>query len=325
MNQEQELHVVIGASGASGSAVVRALLQKGKRVRTVNRRKQSNLSEGIEQVQGDITDPAQARLLCQEASVVYFCANAPYTRWATDFPPLLDGAIEGTASAGAKLVFADNLYMYGEVESPLTEDLPTHPASRKGKVRAQMAKTLLEAHKSGKVRATIGRASDYYGPGVLGSITGSGLFGAVLQGKVARWPGRLDVPHSLTFIDDFARGLVMLGEREEALGEVWHIPTAEPLTGEQFLQMVFEEAGLPPKIGTYSRPVVTIASWFSPMTRETLEMLYQFERPFILDSSKYCNTFGDLKPTAHREAIGQTLEWYRKYLGEADPRTGLPR
>ncbi len=325
MSQEQELHVVIGASGASGSAVVRALLQKGKRVRAVNRRKQSHLSEGIEQVQGDIADPVQARLLCQEASVVYFCANAPYTRWATDFPPLLDGAIEGAACTGAKLVFADNLYMYGEVSGPLTEDLPAHPVSRKGLVRAQMAQTLLAAHKSGNVRATIGRASDYYGPGVLGSIAGSGLFGAVLQGKVARWPGRLDVPHSLTCIDDFARGLITLGAREEALGEVWHIPTAEPLTGRQFLQLLFEEAGLPPKIGTYSRPVVTIASWFSPMIRETLEMLYQFETPFILDGSKYCNAFGDLKPAAHREAIAQTLAWYRKSLGEADPGTRSPR
>jgi nucleoside-diphosphate-sugar epimerase len=176
-----------------------------------------------------------------------------------------------------------------------------------------VANRLMRAHKSGKVWATIGRAADVYGPGVINSVAGAHLFRAVLNGKRAMWFGNLDIPHSLTFVDDFARGLVTLSEHEDAPGEIWHIPTAEPLTGRQFIQITCDEAHRTVQMDAFNRPIMTVMSIFSPHVRELLDTLYQFEAPFILDTSKYRRTFGDMPATPHREAIYQTLEWFRHH------------
>jgi len=309
MSSQDELHVIFGASGGIGNTVVRELARRGKRVRGVARSGKANVPAGVEMVKGDASDPASAREVCRGASVVYNCANAPYGEWPAKFPQMMAGILEGAASAGAKLVFADNLYMYGKVSGPLTETMPYRAAGKKGRTRILMTQMLMDAHESGRLRATIGRASDYYGPGVIN--TAINQFPAVLAGKTAMWVGSLDTPHSLTYIDDFAKGLVTLGERDEALGQVWHIPCAEPLTGRQFLQMVFEEAGLPPKIGVYRRPMMLLVSPFMPLAREALETLYQFEAPFVLDGGKFARAFGEGTITPHGEAIRQTLKWFR--------------
>jgi nucleoside-diphosphate-sugar epimerase len=125
------------------------------------------------------------------------------------------------------------------------------------------------------------------------------------------WIGRLDAPHSLSYAGDVARGLITLGEHDEALGGIWHIPAAEALTGRQFLQLVFEEAGLPPKIGVRTRAMMRLVSPFMPVAREALETLYQFEAPFVVDGGKFMRAFG-FAPTPHREAIRQTLTWFRE-------------
>ena len=314
MTENKELHVVIGASGGLGNAVVRELVDRRKLVRAVNRSGKADVPDGVEVVKGDVTDNKTARQVCQGATVVYNCANPPYTKWPEMFPPILDGIIEGAASAEAKLVFGDNLYMYGPVEGPISEDLPYNAAGRKGKTRAQMAKTLMEAHKSGKVRATIGRASAFFGPGVINSSMGEQVFGATLRGKKVKVLGNLDVPHTYTFVRDFGKGLVTLGEREEAIGKIWHIPSAETLTTRQFLELIFEEAGKTPKVMAAPRFLVKMMGLFNPIMRELKEMLYEFEKPYIVDHSKYKNIFGE-DTTPHREAIRQTLDWYRKHPG----------
>ena len=162
MTSNSELHVIFGI-GPLGSAVMRELVAHGKRVHMVNRSGHGSLPEGVELYGGDASDLSFTREVCKGASVVYNCANPPYPKWAELFPPLQDGIIEGAAAAGAKLVSAENLYMYGAVGGPITEDLPYAATSRTGRTRARMAEALLAAHESGKVRATIGRASDFTG------------------------------------------------------------------------------------------------------------------------------------------------------------------
>jgi nucleoside-diphosphate-sugar epimerase len=258
----------------------------------------------------------EARRACQGATVVYFCANPPYHRWAMDFPPLLEGAIAGASAAGAKLVSAANLYIYAPTSLPLTEDLPWAPVTRKGAVRKQMDERVLAAHQSGQVRATIGRASDYYGPEGHNSTTGDRFFGQLLGGKPVQWLGQLDVPHTLSYLDDFAHGLVTLGERDEALGQAWHIPAAEPLTGRQYIALAAEVAKVPPKVANVSPVLLRVAGLFSPVIRETVEMAYEFEEPFIMDGAKFTRAFGGT-PTAHREALADTIAWYTSYLQSA--------
>jgi len=306
-----ELHVIFG-TGPLGKAVMRELVKKDKRVRMVNRSGKANVPAGVEVVTGNATDPASTREASKDAAIVYNCVNAPYTDWPHLFPPMQAGIIEGAAAAGAKLIVAENLYMYGPVRGKLTEDLPYKPTARKGRVRAQMAEALMEAHHNGTVRVAIGRASDFFGPEVLGSAVGARVFYPALAGKPIQLLGNLDVRHTYTFIDDFGKGLVMLGERDEALGQAWHIPSAETLITRQFVQMVFEEAGQPAKMSSAPGIVIRGMGLFMPMMRELVEMLYEFEEPFVVAHSKYEQCFGT-DTTPHREAIRRTLDWYRQH------------
>lgn len=305
---KDELHVVIGASGGIGNAIIQELAVRRKQVRGVNRSGIAEVPEGVEMVKGDVADPTSARSVCKEAAVVYHCANPPLNEWSRLFPSITEGIIEGAASAGAKLVFCDNLFMYGPVSEPIREDLPYNATGGKGRIRAEAATTIMEAHKSGKIRATIGRASDYYGPR---SGMGQYLFGPILMGEAVTVFGNPDVPHTYTYSLDFARGLILLGEREEALGETWHIPSAETLTTRQFFELAFEVAGKPPKFNIISRSVVEAQASENPMMREIEEILYQTEEPFIMDHSKFEGAFGG-DTTQHREGIQQTLEWLRR-------------
>ncbi len=304
-----EQHVIFG-TGPVGMAVMRALVAKRKRVTMVSRSGRAQAPEGVQVLKGDATDPAVTRQLCAGATVVYNCTNAPYTDWPARFPPLQAGILEGAAAAGAKLISAENVYMYGPTDKPLTEDIPYSAHTRKGMVRAQMAQALLEAHRSGKVRVAIGRASDFYGPGAVDSTAGERLFVPALAGKRVLLLGTLDAPHTFTFIDDFGQGLVTLGERDEALGQAWHIPNAATVTTRSFLQQVFEETGQPFNATTAPGFVVRAMGLLNPMMRELAEMLYEFDRPFIVDHSKYARAFGD-HSTPLPEAIRRTVAWFR--------------
>jgi nucleoside-diphosphate-sugar epimerase len=314
-----ELHVVIGASGGTGSAIVRELVAQGKRVRGVNHSGHANFPFDIELLKADAADSTQMREVCQGATVVYNCVNPPFTQWRELFPAVMEATIAGAAAANAKLVFADDTWMYGKVNQPMTEELPSRPVSNKGVLRAWLAEMLLAAHSKGQVQAVIGRGGELYGP-LVESVLGQNLFGAALSGKRAMWFGHLDLPLTPLFIDDFARGLVTLAEHDEAIGQVWHIPTAEPITGREFVHLIFEEVGRVPKVTALSSKVVKALGLFWPLAREGAEMIYQFEQPFVIDSSKYQSAFGEAAVTSYREGIRQTIDWYRTQSQSSEPR-----
>jgi nucleoside-diphosphate-sugar epimerase len=312
MTDHGELHVIFG-TGPVGMAVMDALIQRGRRrVRMVNRSGRARVPEGVEVVRGDATDEAFAREASEGASVVYFALNPPYDKWPELFPPLQAGVIEGAASAGAKLVAMENLYMYGPTGGrPLTEDLPYAPNTRKGSVRAIMSEELMEAHTSGRVRVAIGRASDSFGPRVLVSAAGEQVFGRAVDGKSAQLAGDPDQPHTYTYAPDVGRGLVILGEREEALGQAWHLPSPETLTTREFVEMIFEEVGKPARVQAAPKILLRAIGLFNPAIRETIEMLYEFEEPFVVDHSKFEEAFGE-QATPLRESIRGTVRWYRE-------------
>jgi nucleoside-diphosphate-sugar epimerase len=305
-------HVVLGAGGGTGSAVVRELAARGLRARAATRRGTTDAPDGVEQLAADIGSTEGARQACEGAAVVYHCAQPPYTKWAELFPPMTRAVLDGAAAAGAKLVFADNLYVYGPPDGPMTEESPQRAEGKKGRTRIEMADAVLSAHADGRLRSTIGRSSDYYGARGTASTVGENIMKPALSGKRVRWLGSLDQPHTLNYLEDMARALVTLGERDESDGQVWHLPAAEPLTGRQFLALLFEAVGSPPRIGVASRPMIRIAGLFNSLLRELNETLYQFERPFISDASKFQRTFGPFDPTPHPEAVMRTVEWFRR-------------
>lgn len=304
-------HVVFGATGAIGGAVVGELARAGRQVRAVSRGGQA--PDGAQGIAADASDRAQAAGAAAGASVIYHCASPPYTQWPELFP-ILTGSILGAAeSSGAKLVFADNLYAYGPVDGPLREDLPAAARGPKGRIRAEMAAQLLAAHREGRARVVIGRASDYYGPHGTDSTAGETVFGRILAGKKPQWTGRLDQPHTFHYLPDIAGGLVVLADRWEADGQVWHLPAAEPLTAQQFFDLIGTAAGQPAPVhaSIASPALLAVAGVFSPLLREMRETTYQFRAPFVIDASKFEAAFGQLEPTAHLDAVRRTIAWYR--------------
>lgn len=311
MATPSSLHVVLGATGGVGQAVVQALATQGARVRAVNRSGRAQVPPGVEAMAGDLTNRESTLTVCQGATVVYHCAGLPYNQWATSLPVMLDNIIAAASATGATLVYTDNCYMYAPTAQPLTEQSLQAPVTRKGKLRKQLAETVLAAHVQGMIRATIGRAADFYGPGVRTSAVGEQFFTAVLAGKRVPWLGKLDVPHALTFVDDFARGLIVLGEHEQALGQVWHMPTAKALTGQQYITLASEAAGVAAKALAVSRLLLWIVGLTNAVLRESKELLYEFNEPFLIDGSKYAQAFGGT-PTPHQEAMRRTVAWYRQ-------------
>ena len=309
-----DIHVVFG-TGPLGMAVMSALIRRNKHVRMVNRSGKEGLPGSVELTSGDAYNPEFTRQVTNGAAVVYQCAQPGYTRWVKEFPPLQKSILEGAASNNSKLIVAENLYMYGEVKGPITEDLPFLAKTRKGKVRTEMTNTLMEAHHAGKVQVAIARGSDFFGPGVLGSSLGERTLIPALKGKSAELGGSLDQPHSYTYIDDFGEAMAILGEREEALGEAWHVPNPPTLTQRQLISLFFEEIGIPPKMHTIGKTMMTLGGLFVPEAREMVEMMYEFEKPFVVDSRKFIGAFGDIS-TPYEKAVNTTLAWYRTYLDD---------
>lgn len=305
-----EIHVVLG-SGPLGVATATALLQRGRRVRMVSRRGAITLT-GAEVIRADLFDPAAVQGASAGAAVVYQCAQPSYTEWTTKFEPLQESIIAGVAASGAKLIVAENLYMYGAVDGPIHEGLPYAAHTRKGRVRARMAEQVAEAHRSGRVRTAAVRGSDFFGPGVLGSTLGERVFPPALAGKAAQITGRLDQPHSYTYIGDFGEALATIGAHDEALGQHWHVPSAPAITQRALAELIFREIGQPMRVATVGRVMMRIAGLFIPEARETVEMLYEFERPFVIDGGRLSRAFG-LTATPLDQSIRATVAWFRTH------------
>jgi nucleoside-diphosphate-sugar epimerase len=301
--------VVLGASGGAGSAVAAELASRGMAVRAVSRAGAGPARAGVTPVRADAGDPAALKDVCRGAGVVYHCVNVPYQLWAQRLVPIAEAIIAATASAGAKLVVMDNLYMYGRPDGSMTETTPRNARGKKGRLRIRLEELFLGAHRSGKVPVAIGRASDFYGA-QANSAPMMLVVRPAAAGRRASWLGRLDVPHTLSYLPDVGFGLATLGAHEEAFGDIWHLPAAEPLTGRQFAALVFEALGAPPKIGLIPKPVMTLGALVSTTIRESREVLYQFEYPFVMDTGKFARAFGT-RVTPHRTAVRQTLEAVR--------------
>ena len=306
---------VIFGTGPLGKAVMKALLKRGKSVRMVNRSGQADVPEGVEVKAGDANDLAFTRQVTAGAEAVFQCAQPPYNEWVEKFPPFQAAILEGAAASGAKFIAAENLYMYGEVNGPIHEGLPYAAKTRKGKVRGEMSMALLEAHRSGKVRVAMARGADFYGPGVRESSLGERALGAAVEGGKASLVGALDLPHTYTYIQDFGEVMAVLAEREDALGQAWHVPNPPTLTQRELIKMFFAEIGLPARMSGMGRVMMTIGGLFISGARESVEMMYEFEKPFVVDSSKFIRAFGDIS-TPHGAAIHATAVWYKEWAAK---------
>lgn len=307
MTGPNPLHVVLGASGGAGNAIVHALSSADHAVRAVSRSTPRNLPSSVEWCQADIMAADAIDRVLDDAAVAYMAAQPPYHRWSQEFPGMLDRVIEGCARSGVKLVMVDNLYVYGPGHDTLTADTAHRATDSKGLVRQQMLETILAAHRSGKIRATVGQASDYFGPGADNSgITALAIAPTQGTGKL-RWMGTLDQPHSVAYLPDIARAYVALGTSDAADGLVWVLPHGPAVTGRQFLETVNEQLDTPRGFSAVTKNMLRVAAPFHRISRESLGILYQWTQPWIADDSAFQATFGPFAPTSLEVAVKATL------------------
>lgn len=273
--------VVLGAAGGIGSPVVDALLAAGHPVRGVTRTPVP-LPDGVEARVADLRDPAALR--AAGAEVVVHAAQPAYTRWAQEFPALTGAIAEATE--GRRLVFADNLYGYGPVTGPLTEDLPGAATDPKGRVRVAMADDLLRRHADGRLEVVIGRASDYFGPRGTGTVTGDTMLPAASSGATVRVTGRPDVPHSWSYLPDIGRALALLTCAPP--GRVYHLPAGPPRSQQELADAFARAAGRDrARVSALPGPLHRVLALGHPMLRELLGTRYQFTEPFVVDDRRF--------------------------------------
>lgn len=301
---------VLGATGGIGRALTSELVNRGHAVRAVSRRGTAEVA-GARAHAADISDAVAVKEACAGADVVVMAAQPPYAQWVDHFPALMDNVIEAAASSRARLVFTDNLYMYAPAGGPLTESSPQHATDAKGRLRRELGEQLLDAHRRGAVRVAIGRFSDYYGPAGTNSQLHVLGIAPALAGRRPRGMVDLDQPHTLHYLPDAARGFATLVEDDRADGQVWLLPAAPAITQRTFFDLVVRSAGHAKRPGVVTPWMLRVAGIALPVVRESRSVVPQFDRPWVVDASRFTATFGAQATTPHDEAVAATVAWHR--------------
>ena len=291
-----DLHVVVGA-GPVGTATARLLMEHGHQVRIVTR--SGSGPEGAEHVAADAADAARLADLAEGAVAIYNCVNPTYSRWEQDWPPIAAALLHAAESSGAVLATVGNLYGYGRIDAPMTEETPLAATGHKGQVRNAMWRDALAAHEAGRIRTFEVRGSDYLGGNSLLSYL---VTPALRKGRRAFVPADIDAPHSWTCTDDVAALLVTGVYDERAWGRVWHVPSNPPLSIRELSAIAAAQLGSKAKLTSMPYAVLWAAGLVNPMAKELRETQHQFRHPFVLDSTAARETFG-LEPTPIEEAV----------------------
>lgn len=304
------LHTLIGANGTIADALVPVLLENKEKIRLVSRKPKP--VAGAETMAADVLNREQVFEAVRGSEIVYMLVGIQYNIeiWRRDWPVIIRNVIDACKAANATLIFFDNAYMYGKSDGPITEETPYKPSSKKGQVRVAVAQTLQEEMKSGSLKAIIARAVDFYGPGVTEkSAPGLLVFTNLRKGKTAQWFVNANVPRSFNYTPDAGKAMYMLAKTPAAVGQVWHLPTVNPLTGKQFVSVAARYMNGSDKVKAIPKWILKLAGLFNPFMKEMYEMHYQDEFPFVFNSSKFEKAF-NFKQTSWEEGIKKTAEWY---------------
>lgn len=305
-----KLHTILGSGGAVGNQLLPVLKQNGQRVRLVSRKVQQG--QDVESVAADVTNYEQTFNAVKGSDVVHLVVGLPYDIrvWKDSWPKIMANVINACKAHGSKLIFFDNVYMYGKVDGPMSENTPFNPNSKKGEIRAKIASQLLDEMKKGNITALIARAADFYGPvGFTTSVPNMLVLGNLSKGKKAQWLINAKVKHSFTYVPDAANAMYHLSMDENSFGQTWHMPTAvDPLTGEEFIKEAAKQMKAKDNYSVISKGMMRLAGLFNRSIKESVEMGYQNEYPYLFDSSKFNNAF-HFDPTTYFKGIEETATW----------------
>ncbi|MGI4805412.1 MAG: NAD-dependent epimerase/dehydratase family protein [Janthinobacterium lividum] len=297
------MHIILGAGGPVANALTKELAKANEKVRLVSR-KPIPTSGNTTWQRADLLNDTEVFLAVKEASVIYLCAGLKYDTkiWAAQWPVIIKNAINAAKQTGARLIFFDNVYMYGLVKGKMTEETPYHPSSVKGEIRAKVATTLMDEVKAGNIRASILRGADFYGAESMNSFFDSSVLAKFAKKQSAQWLGNPKTLHAFTYVPDAGRALFLLGQNPQSDNQIWHTPTAPALTGKQFIELAAKVFQTQPKFSTINKFMLRLAGIFDGLTRGMVEMFYQYDHDYVFDSSKFEQFFG-VKPTSYETGI----------------------
>jgi len=305
------LHTILGAGGAIANELLPILMNANEKVRIVARHPKQII--GVESVAADLSDAKQTLEAVKGSSIVYLLVGLEYDYkvWAQKWPHVMSNTINACKASGAKLIFFDNVYMYGKVNGKMTEETAFNPCSKKGVLRATIVNELLGEIKSGALTGMVARSADFYGSSATKtSVPNMLVFDNFSKGKKAQWLVNADVPHSLTYIPDAGKALYLLAKDESAYNQTWHLPTrSNPLTGKQFIALAAEAMNQPNKYSVLSKLMIRLAGLFIKPIKESYEMIYQSDSDYLFDSTKFEQHFGFV-PTSYKDGIKETAKYY---------------
>ena len=299
------MHTILGSGGDIGTPLAIELKKYKRPIRLVSRHPRP-IHETDELFPADLTDFNQIDRAIAGSEVVYVVVGFAYNlrTWQQTWPPFMESVIQSCIRHQAKLVFFDNVYMYAPATIPhMTETSTLGPSSRKGAIRLQLHRMIMDAVEHKQLNALIARSADFYGPGCKNSALSIMVLDNLIKGKKAQAFGNIDRIHTYTYTPDAAKATALLGNTLDAYDQVWHVPTtAEQFTNREWIQMIAHELGKPAKVQSVSRWMLSLIGIFVPIMREFPEMLYQYDQDYFFDSGKFTDRFG-VKATSPQEGI----------------------
>ncbi|KKU82174.1 MAG: NAD-dependent epimerase/dehydratase [Parcubacteria group bacterium GW2011_GWA1_47_8] len=301
------MQTILGV-GTVGTELAKALTTYTKNIRLVGRNPKK-VNQNDELFQANLTNLEETLRAVEGSEIVYLTVGIPYSTkvWEKEWPLVMQNVITACKKHNAKLVFFDNVYMYGKVSGWMTEETPIKPSSKKGEVRARVAEMLLQEMRNGKLKALIARSADFYGPNTPTSVLSVMVFGNLKKRKKPQWMLNDGVKHTFTYVPDAVRAMALLGNTESAYNQVWHLPTDKnALTGKEIIKFATEAFGVESHHTLLSRGMLRMAGFFVEVVKENMEMLYQNEADYLFDSSKFENTF-KFQVTPYKKGIMETV------------------
>lgn len=299
------MQTIIGSGGAIGIELAKALTEYTTDIRLVSRNP-VKVNKADQLYAANVTNCHELEKAVKDSEVVYVTLGFEYSYkvWQEMWPKFIKDLISVCKSEKCKLVFFDNMYMYDKAHlNEMIEQAPINPPSRKGKVREEIAQMIMDEMKNGKLKAIIARSADFYGPSIKNSLLIETVFNPLSKGGKANLLGSDRFKHSFTYTPDAAKATAILGNTDSAYGQVWHLPTApNPYTGKEWVERVADKLNVKPKYRVVSKVMLRMIGLFVPFMRESVEMLYQYDRDYVFDSSKFEKEF-NFKPTSYEDGI----------------------
>jgi len=298
------MHTILGAGGAVANALTRELENNNETIRLVSRKPIKSDNKNVSWQKADLLNYNEVLQASKGSSVIYLTAGLVYDKdiWAKQWPVIMQNFINLGKETGARLIFFDNVYMYGLVNGPMMEDSPYKPLSNKGNTRAKIANMLMDEVKAGTIRASIARGADFYGTDTMNSFVDMMVLDKYAKGEMAQWVGNPSKLHNFSFIPDMGKGMFLLGQHPESDNQIWHMPTAKPVTGKQFVEIAAGVYGVKPKFFAVKKFMLWIFGLFNKVVMGTVEMYYQYDHDYIFNSDKFEKAF-NVKPTSYEDGL----------------------